>query len=84
MKFSMALLIFIIIGFILCIVFGPAAVLVWGVVFTLILTVIGEVNRTKTKEGREQMAKERQEEEDYVNYWGSTQYWEDQEDDDED
>ena len=84
MKFSMALLIFIIIGIILCIAFGPAAVLVWGVVFTLILTVIGEVNRTKTKEGREQMAKERQEEEEYVNYWGSTQYWDDQEDDDED
>ena len=77
MKFSTLFLIFVVIGVIVCIVAGPAAVLVWGVIFVLGITIAGEVQSTKTKEGREQMQREKQEEEDYVNYWGSVQYWDD-------
>ena len=78
MKFWMSFLIFIIVGFVLCVAVSPAATLVWGIIYTLALLVVSEVKSMNTKEGRRQLQREKKEEEEYVEYWGSTKYWEDQ------
>ena len=78
MKFWKRLLIFTVVGLVLCVTVGPASVLVWGVVFVFANLVLSEVSSMNTKQGREQLQREKKEEEQYVEYWGSTQYWEDQ------
>ena len=78
MKFGILLLIFIAVGVVLCAVAGPAAVLVWGIVFVIGLTVASEIRSFGTKEGRERMRREREEEEKTVRECGTVRYWDEQ------
>ena len=78
MKFWVLFLIFIVVGVILCAVAGPAAVLVWGILFVIGLTIASEVRSFRTKEGREQMRREREEEEKTVRECGTVRYWDEQ------
>lgn len=68
---------FIVFGFVVCLAFGPAALLAYGVVFVFICTCIGEVRRTKTSKGRKQIQKELETERKIEEYWGTIDYWED-------
>ena len=58
MSFLKILLIFIISGFIVCLVFGPASLSAYGVIFVLVLQVISEVCQCSTTKGRKQIQKE--------------------------
>ena len=78
MKFWISLLLFIVVGLVLAATAGPAAVLVWGVIYVVIRFVASEVAAAKTKEGRKRLQKEKKDEEEYVEYWGTTKYWDDQ------
>ena len=58
------------VGMIIGLCTNSAVVLVCGIIFAIVLECISEVNRMKTKSGRNQIAKEIQRERDIEEYWG--------------
>lgn len=77
MKFSTLYILFILFGFIICFALGPAAVLLYGIVFVFVCTCISETCKTKSSEGRKQIQKELKTERKIEQYWGTIEYWED-------
>lgn len=77
MKFLALWLIFLVIGMFVCLVAGPAAVLVFGFLFVFVLMVIGETQKTRTPKGRRQIRKKIEKEKKIEQYWGTIDYWED-------
>lgn len=77
MKFSTLYILFILFGFIICFALGPAAVLLYGIVFVFVCTCISETQKTKSTKGRKQIQKELEKERRIEEYWGTIEYWED-------
>lgn len=75
MNFFLIWTLFLLIGLMICFLFGPAMVLVYGIVFVFIYTCIGELNKTKTLDGRKQIQKELKIERKIEEYWGNIEYW---------
>ena len=70
-------MLFIVFGLIICLVLGPAFILLYGVVVVFICVCISESQKTKTQEGRKQIQKELKTERKIEEYWGTIDYWED-------
>ena len=77
MAFLILYIVFFFIGLIICVVFGPGAVLAYGALFVFVLLVTGECSRLKTKEGRKQIKRQYEKEKKIEQYWGTIEYWED-------
>lgn len=76
MAFLILLTIFFIVGLTICLLFGEAMVLAYGIVFVFICTCAKELNRMKTKQGAKQILRELKQEKRIEEYWGTIDYWE--------
>ena len=76
MGFFILYILFIFFGLIVYLAFGPAAVLVYGVIFVFICLSISEVSKTRTPEGKKQIQKQLKKEKKIEEYWGTIDYWE--------
>lgn len=77
MSFLILYILFIVFGFIICLAFGPATLLVYGVIFVFVCVCFSEAQRTKKPKGRKQIQKELETEKKIEEYWGTIEYWED-------
>ena len=74
MSFWKRFTIFLVIGILLCVTVGPAYVIAWGFIYTIILAVKSEINQMNTRQGREQIRQEIQQEKEIEEYWGVIDY----------
>lgn len=77
MGFLTLFFVFIFLGFLICLAFGEATLLVFGVLFVLVYFCIGEYKSSKTPRGREQNKRQYEREKKIEEYWGTIDYWED-------
>ena len=68
---------YIIFAFFVCLIAGPAALLVLAILSAFIYEFIIEWNQMRTPQGRKQIHKEIQREKKIEKYWGTIEYWED-------
>lgn len=76
MGFLTLFFIFILFGLLICLFFGEAALLVYGVLFVLIYFCIGEYKSSKTPKGRKRIRRQYEKEKKIEEYWGTIDYWE--------
>ena len=71
------LICYIIFAFFVCLIAGPAALLVLAILSAFVYEFDREWNQMKTPQGRQQIHKEIQREKKIEKYWGTIDYWED-------
>ena len=77
MNFWILYTFFIFVGFAICLVFGEAALLAYGIIFVFVCVCFSETKRAKSPRGRKQIQKELDTERKIEQYWGTVDYWED-------
>ena len=68
---------YIIFAFFVCLIAGPAALLVLAILSAFVYEFAREWSQMKTPQGRQQIHKEIQREKKIEKYWGTIDYWED-------
>lgn len=68
---------YIIFAFFVCLIAGPAALLVLAILSAFVYEFAREWNQMRTPQGRKQIHKEIQREKKIEKYWGTIDYWED-------
>ena len=66
--------IFLLVGLVVCVIFGPAGALVYGFLFVFICACVSEASKTKTSKGRKQIKKNYQREKKIEEYWGTVDW----------